>query len=159
MNLEIERKFLVDFDLLKTSGLLIEGNLIKQAYIQTVGLTAVRLRVKGGVAYLTIKGANNGVTRSEFEYEIPVDDAEAMIKELCGPIVEKIRYEISFFQNPNHVWEVDVFEGENQGLVVAEIELEHENEEFERPGWLGKEVSGESRYYNSNLLENPFSDW
>lgn len=157
---EIERKFLVDFEMLKSSGLLIEGNPIKQAYIQTVGLTAVRLRVKGVKAFLTIKGANKGVTRAEFEYAIPVEDANAMIQDLCsGPIVEKIRYEIKSIQNSNHVWEVDVFEGENKGLVVAELELADENEDFERPKWLGEEVSGDAKYYNSNLLENPYCNW
>jgi adenylate cyclase len=160
MGKEIERKFLVYFDLLKASSLLIEGSVIKQAYIATIGLTVVRLRVKGLRAYLTIKGANKGVTRSEFEYEIPVDDAETMIKDLCsGPLVEKVRYEIRSSQNPEHIWEIDVFEGENKGLVVAELELKNENENFERPAWLGQEVSGEARYYNSNLLENPFSAW
>ncbi|MDC3250041.1 CYTH domain-containing protein [bacterium] len=157
---EIERKFLVDFELLKSLGLLDKGSTIKQAYIPTVGLTAVRLRVKGSVAFLTIKGANKGVTRSEFEYQIPVKDAEAMINDLCsGPLIEKVRYEIRSTQNPKHIWEVDVFEGDNQGLVVAELEIADEKENFERPSWLGEEVSGDAKYYNSNLLDNPFKDW
>jgi adenylate cyclase len=160
MSKEIERKFLVDFEKLKLEGLLVKGSEIKQAYIETVGLTAVRLRIQGLLAYLTIKGANQGLTRSEFEYSIPLDDAKKMIEELCtGALIEKERFELSCKSNPNHIWEIDVFGGENQGLVVAELELNSEEEEFIVPNWLKEEVSDKAKYYNSNLLKNPFSNW
>jgi adenylate cyclase len=151
---EIERKFLID---LEKIGPLEGGTVIKQGYIATVDKTVVRVRVAGDVAYLTLKGKNKGVTRSEFEYEIPIGDAEAIISELCnGPVVEKTRYLIV---HKEHTWEVDVFHGDNKGLVVAELELSCEDEHFDRPCWVTKEVSGDERYYNSSLLDNPFRRW
>jgi adenylate cyclase len=151
---EIERKFLIDLDKL---GPLKNGIDIKQGYISTRDKTVVRARVAGDKAYLTLKGKNSGVTRTEFEYEIPVSDASQIISELCnGLIVEKTRYLISYSE---HVWEVDIFHGDNDGLVVAEIELVSENTNFDKPVWVGKEVSGDVRYYNSSLLDNPFRTW
>lgn len=151
---EIERKFLLDLEKL---GPLEGGTVIKQGYIVTVDKTVVRARVAGGTAYLTLKGKNKGVTRSEFEYEIPVADAEAIITELCnGPVVEKTRYLVV---HSGHTWEVDVFHGDNEGLVIAEIELQREDESFDLPDWVTTEVSGDAKYYNSNLLENPYKYW
>lgn len=151
---EIERKFLINQQLL---GELPKGITIKQAYIPTADKTVVRIRISDDKAFLTLKGANKGLTRSEFEYPIPVTDAEAMIEELCtGPIIDKTRYLIP---QGKHTWELDIFYGDNDGLVVAEIELESEDEAFDKPEWLGKEVTGDARYYNSCLLDNPYKHW
>jgi len=154
MPVEIERKFLID---LEKVGPLQNGVAIKQGYVPTSTKTAVRVRVKEGQAFLTLKGANKGATRSEFEYEIPMADAEAMLAELCeGPIIDKTRYVI---HHANHAWEVDVFYGDNQGLVVAEVEMASEDELVALPDWVTQEVTGEVRYYNSSLLANPYKDW
>jgi len=151
---EIERKFLVDLNKLGDLG---SGVAIKQGYIPTADKTVVRVRLAGQAAYLTLKGKNRGLVRSEFEYEIPASDAEEIISELCrGPIIDKTRYVIEY---SGHTWEIDIFHGENDGLVVAEIELQSEEELFDRPNWVTLEVSDDSKYYNSSLLENPFSKW
>ncbi len=151
---EIERKFLID---LTKIGTLENGTAIKQGYIATSDKTVVRARVAGECAFLTLKGANKGVTRTEFEYEIPVDDAEQIIAELCnGPVVEKTRYLVV---HAGHTWEVDIFHGDNDGLVVAEIELNSEEEAFDLPSWVLDEVSGDPKYYNSSLLDHPFKNW
>ena len=151
---EIERKFLID---LKKIGALEKGASIKQGYITTKDKTVVRVRVSGAKAYLTLKGANQGISRLEFEYEIPVTDANEIIRELCsGPVVEKTRYLI---EHEKKLWEVDVFHGDNEGLVVAEVELNSEDENINLPGWVEEEVTGEAKYYNSNLLSNPFKNW
>lgn len=151
---EIERKFLVDRDLVSLPD---NGQRIVQGYIKTRSKTAVRVRIKGGRGFLTIKGENRGAVRAEFEYEIPLDDAEAMLEDLCArPILEKTRYEISVGA---HIWELDVFAGENEGLWVAEVELASESESFEKPDWVGPEVTGDVRYYNSSLIEHPYKDW
>ena len=151
---EIERKFLID---LEKIGSLEGGAFIKQGYIATASKTVVRARIAGEKAFLTIKGENNGVTRTEFEYEIPLEDAQQLIAELCdGPVVEKIRYLVV---HAEHTWEVDVFHGDNEGLVVAEIELGSETECFVLPDWVTSEVSGDPKYYNSSLLDNPFKNW
>ncbi|RVU84674.1 CYTH domain-containing protein [Leucothrix sargassi] len=154
MATEIERKFLVDLQALGELG---EGTFIKQAYIATADKTAVRLRLKGEQAFLTLKGANNGISRSEFEYPIPVADAQAIMAELCsGPAIEKTRYLI---EHSGHTWELDIFYGDNEGLIVAEIELSSESEHFEKPNWVKEEVSGDPKYYNSSLLNNPYKQW
>lgn len=151
---EIERKFLIDLTKIEP---LENGTAIKQGYIATTNKTVVRARVAGKKAYLTLKGANKGVTRTEFEYEIPVDDAEQIIAELCnGPVVEKTRYLLEYI---GHTWEVDIFHGDNEGLVIAEIELTSEDESFELPEWVETEVSGDPKYYNSSLLDHPFKNW
>lgn len=151
---EIERKFLINRNQL---GFLENGTSIKQGYISTQDKTSVRVRISGEKAYLTLKGETMGVTRSEFEYEIPVIDAEQIITELCGGrVVQKTRYLVT---HCNHTWEVDIFHGDNDGLVIAEIELESEEERFEIPDWVTSEVSGEPKYYNSSLLDNPFKNW
>jgi len=154
MATEIERKFLIDLDKI---GRLQNGMAIKQGYVPTSTKTAVRVRVKEGKAFLTLKGANKGATRSEFEYAIPMADAEAMLAELCeGPIIDKTRYVI---HHAGHDWEVDVFYGDNQGLVVAEVEMTSEDERVALPSWVTTEVTGEVKYYNSSLLANPYKSW
>lgn len=151
---EIERKFLVD---LSKISLPADAQYLKQGYIQTRDRTAVRIRVSGEKAFLTIKGENRGATRTEFEYAIPMDDAQSMLEELChGQMVEKHRYNIPIGE---HVWELDIFEGENKGLCVAEIELKAENEGFELPDWVTEEVTHDPKYYNANLLTHPYSQW
>lgn len=151
---EIERKFLIDAS---TIGSLENGMSIKQGYISTTDKTVVRVRVAGNMAYLTLKGENKQLTRSEFEYGIPINDAEQIITELCnGPIVEKTRY-LRIYEG--HTWEIDVFHGDNDGLIVAEIELESEEEAFKKPSWIAIEVSNDARYYNSSLLDHPYKNW
>ena len=149
---EIERKFLVKENWSPGS----EGLKIAQGYLSTVPERTVRVRIKGGKGYLTIKGKNQGISRAEFEYEIPVCDAEELLKMAEQPILSKTRY---LEQQDGFTWEIDVFAGENQGLIVAEIELPDENTTFTAPVWLGEEVSGDVRYYNANLIKNPFSLW
>ena len=149
---EIERKFLVKNSWHPQS----EGVKIAQGYLSTVPERTVRVRLKGEKGYLTIKGKNQGISRAEFEYEIPVGDAEELLKLAEQPILSKTRY---LEQHGNRLWEIDVFAGENQGLVVAEVELPDEQAEFSRPDWLGQEVSGDVRYYNANLIKKPFSLW
>lgn len=154
MAVEIERKFLVDVHNLPQ---LVNGKVIKQAYIKTQDNTVVRVRIKGDKGYLTIKGENKGMVRSEFEYEIPLNDANEMINTLCArPVISKIRYELKI---DAHIWEVDIFEEENKGLVIAEIELPSEDEKISLPYWIKEEVTSDSRYYNSNLISNPYINW
>jgi adenylate cyclase len=154
MGIEIERKFLVDTNLLPT---LTAGVHIKQGYIQTADKTVVRVRIKDQEAYLTIKGENQGIKRLEFEYPIPIENAHQMIDNLCSKnVIDKIRYEVRI---ENHVWEIDIFHGENDGLIIAEVELNDENEDLFIPDWILKEVSHDAKYYNSNLIANPFLKW
>ena len=154
MSLEIERKFLVA-DPTVLMGL--QGERLVQAYIAATGRATVRVRIAGEHAWLTLKGATKGISRRELEYSIPVADAELCLAELCADgIVSKTRYRIP---HAGHVWEVDVFDGANAGLVLAEIELSSDDERFERPSWLGEEVSGDPRYFNSQLAERPFGSW
>ncbi len=157
MSQEIERKFLVcgDFKSQATNALQ-----IKQGYLSSHPERIVRVREKGEKAYLTIKGQANatGVSRFEWEKEITVDEANALLGLAESGIVEKTRYQIPG-EDGKHIWEVDEFHGDNDGLVMAEIELEDENEPFDRPVWLGEEVTGDPRYYNSMLKEHPFKDW
>jgi len=150
---EIERKFLVDPNRLPP---LPDPILIKQGYIPAQN-TTVRIRLSNEKAFLTLKGRTKGLTRSEFEYPIPVSDAEAMLRELCiQPYIDKRRYLITY---EGHTWEVDIFEGENEGLIVAEIELESETEPFSLPEWVTEEVSHDARYRNANLIRHPYSQW
>jgi adenylate cyclase len=154
MALEIERKFLIDIEKLPK---LENGYVIKQGYIQTNDNTVVRVRVKDKEAFLTIKGENICATRLEYEYSIPLNDANDMLDKLCTkPIIDKTRYEIKY---KNHLWEIDIFHQENDGLIVAEVELESEDEKIELPNWIVEEVTNDSKYYNSNLIKNPFSEW
>ena len=154
MAVEIERKFLVHMDRLPT---LPSGTRLCQGYIPTLNNTTVRVRLSGIRAFLTLKGPSAGISRPEFEYEIPPQDAEQMIALLCaGGTVDKIRYEI---EHEGLVWELDIFSGENSGLVVAELELTHEDQPFSVPEWVGEEVSSDSRYSNFALLQTPFKRW
>ena len=150
---EIERKFLVHAEKLPP---LPAAHIIKQGYVPTNG-TTVRIRIRNEKAYLTLKGNTTGITRSEFEYAIPLADAQAMLDELCTkPYITKKRYLI---EHTGHTWELDIFEGENEGLIVAEIELESEDEVFERPEWVAKEVSDNPCYRNAFLAEYPYTSW
>lgn len=151
---EIERKFLIDMDFVnKLSG----GNRISQGYVNTSDKTVVRARIRGSNAFLTLKGEVKRFTCSEFEYPIPLADAEKIIDELCsGGTVDKTRYEVI---HGSHTWEIDVFHGRNEGLVIAEVELQDESENIELPNWVSKEVTGDQKYFNVSLLNNPYSKW
>lgn len=155
MPLEIERKFLVH-PKLWDALIKPKGKRIIQSYLSFTPERTVRVRVKDTSAFITIKGKTEGISRLEYEYPIPVSDAQDMIEQLQLDSINKIRYNIPI---DNHIWEVDVFFGENNGLILAEIELESEDEPFTIPNWISKEVSDDSRYYNSNLLQNPISTW
>jgi adenylate cyclase len=155
MSQEIERKFLVKGDFKKHSE---SSNRITQGYLSSVPERIVRIRIYGEKAFLTIKGITNlsGMSRYEWEKEIAVNEAHELLK-LCEPgIIDKTRYLVKSGKN---TFEVDEFYGENEGLTVAEIELDAENDQFEKPGWLGEEVTGDKRYFNSRLVKNPFSKW
>jgi len=153
MPVEIEKKFLVKETQFLAS---LEGTRYQQGYLTDSDVT-VRIRIAGGKGFLTIKGPSTGISRSEFEYPIPLEDAEEIINTLCSkPIISKLRYQV---YHGGKQWEVDVFEGENAGLIVAEIELNDELETVDLPPWLGEEVSMDMRYYNSNLAHHPYSKW
>ncbi|KAA6185630.1 CYTH domain-containing protein [Thiohalocapsa marina] len=155
MATEIERKFLVEGDAWR-EDIESEAQMV-QGYLTGNQAVTLRVRVKGDAAFLTVKGQPTGISRSEFEYPIPVTDAEAMLKELAvSPPIEKTRYRV---RCGAHLWEVDVFAGANAGLVMAEVELDSEDEAFERPDWAGREVTGDRRYYNASLAQHPFSTW
>ena len=154
MALEIERKYLID---LEKIGTLENGIRIKQGYLSTNKDAVVRVRVKNDKAYLTIKGSNSGIARLEYEYEIPLNEANEMLEKLCQkPVIDKTRYLI---KHDIHTWEVDIFYGDNDGLVVAEVELSSEDEFINLPTWIKEEVTTDARYYNSNLMKLPFKDW
>ena len=151
---EIERKFLVNTSRWKPQG---AGTHFKQGYLNSQKERVVRVRIEGDKAKLTIKGVTTGVTRSEFEYAIPVDDAAILLDQLCEkPLIDKHRHVET---HEGHRWEIDVFHGENEGLVLAEVELASEDERVELPPWAGPEVSSDPRYFNSNLLKNPYRNW
>lgn len=155
MAIEIERKFLVADD--RWRALADDGCPMRQGYLASDPRSSVRLRISGDAAYLNIKGATVGAQRLEFEYPVPLADAEVMLDQLCsGPLVEKRRHRL---QAGAHVWEIDVFSGDNEGLVVAEIELGAVDEPFERPAWLGEEVTEQTRYYNACLVRRPYNTW
>jgi len=154
MAIEIERKFLVVGEEWRRSA---SGRRYRQGYLSTDPSRAVRVRRVGDQGYLTIKGATHGATRDEYEYAIPVVEAEAMLDGLClRPLIEKVRYAIPF---QGRVWEVDEFLGENAGLIIAEVELESEGQDVVMPAWIGQEVTDDPRYYNANLVRNPFRRW
>jgi len=153
---EIERKFLVLSEAFKTDAF--KNTRIIQGFLSTHKKRTVRIRIKGEQAFITVKGISNkeGTSRLEWEKEIPVNEAESLLK-LCKPnIIEKTRFEI---KSGNHIFEVDEFYGENEGLTLAEIELNSEHEDFLKPQWLGKEVTGDVRYYNSLLSKTPYRNW
>jgi adenylate cyclase len=154
MPTEIERKFLVKGDDWRT---LATGTVYRQGYLSTKKGCTVRVRLVGDRGYLTIKGSTKGISRAEYEYPIPAEDAQEMLDNLCeAPLIEKTRYKIEF---AGLTWEVDEFAGENQGLIIAEVELTDENQTIQLPDWIGKEVSDDSRYFNANLVQHPFSQW
>jgi adenylate cyclase len=151
---EIERKFLVHPRKWSDIG---AGLVIRQGYLCASKQSSVRVRTYGDKAYVTIKGATADITRDEYEYEIPLNDASEMLVNLCErPPIEKMRYRIVY---KGHTWEVDEFTGANQGLTVAEVELKDAKEEVDLPDWIDREVSGDPRYFNSNLSIKPFSTW
>lgn len=152
MGMEIERKFLVCGD---WSRDVTDSLQIVQGYLNLDKNRTVRVRIKGGRGFLTVKGPVNGVSRFEWEKEIPVEEAREMIK-LCTGVIEKTRH---LAPMGDHVYEIDEFHGDNEGLIVAEIELRSEDEQFVRPDWLGEEVSADRRYYNSQLIINPYKNW
>ena len=154
MATEIERKFLVDLDLL---GPLDAGTEMSQAYISSGEDAVVRVRLAGDEAWLTLKGRNTGAVRSEFEYPIPAPDARQMIEEFCGGrVISKTRY---LREYEGYLWEIDVFAGANAGLVVAEVELSDPDEEPLLPAWVGLEVTDDSRYFNNSLYTYPYCEW
>ncbi|MEW6024333.1 MAG: CYTH domain-containing protein [Pseudomonadota bacterium] len=154
MGVEIERKFLVEGDAWRTLG---KSTLLRQGYLSTDATRTVRVRIDGERAFLTIKGKSVGASRGEWEYPIPVPEAAELLDTLCQqPLVEKVRHRIA---SGPHTWEVDEFLGANAGLVVAEIELALEDEAFEQPDWIGREVTGDARYFNSRLISHPYSEW
>jgi adenylate cyclase len=154
--IEIERKFLVTSDAYKTEAY--KQSRIVQGFLNTHKERTVRVRIQGDKGFLTIKGASSadGLSRFEWEKELSVTECEALLKLCERGIIEKIRYEINF---GNHIFEVDEFFGDNRGLVIAEIELSNEMETFEKPSWLGNEVTGDIRYYNSQLSKQPYIAW
>ena len=154
MGTEIERKFLVEGDAWRQ---LVQGMRYRQGYLSTVKERTVRVRTVGVKAYLTVKGVKTGTSGAEFEYEIPLEDADAMLDGLCErPLIDKTRYKIPY---RGLTWEVDEFHAENEGLIVAEVELEGEDQDFEKPDWAGAEVSADPRYFNANLIAHPYRDW
>jgi adenylate cyclase len=155
MATEIEKKFLLnDNSWMDLAG---RGTKYSQGYLVGSKQASVRVRIQGNKAFLNIKSATIDITRQEFEYEIPLVDAMEMLETLCEkPLISKTRYHLKY---ENHIWEIDVFDGENKGLVVAEIELSDENEVFSKPSWIGEEVSDDARYYNTCLVQHPFKDW
>ena len=154
--IEIERKFLVKSEEFKERAF--AKNEIAQGYLNSNAERTVRVRIKGTQGFLTIKGKGNesGMTRFEWEKEIPVSEAK-MLLELCeNGVIRKVRFEVKL---GNHIYEIDEFFGENEGLIIAEIELQSEDEAFEKPEWLGEEVTNNVKYYNSYLSKNPFKNW
>ena len=154
MGTEIERKYLLNGDAWRS---LAKGTKYRQGYLNSRMERIVRVRTIDDKGYLTIKGITTGATRVEYEYDIPEADARAMLDDLCEkPLIEKNRYKIDF---GGLTWEVDEFFGDNRGLIVAEVELESEDQCFEKPAWIGEEVTGDSKYFNSNLIINPYIKW
>lgn len=154
--LEIERKFLTTSNAFKKEAY--TKNRITQGYLSSIPERTVRVRIKGNKGFLTIKGVSNesGLSRFEWEKEIPLDEAQKLLLLCEKGIIDKTRFEIKY---ENHIFEVDEFYGENEGLIMAEIELDSETETFEKPIWLGEEVTNDKRYYNSYLSQNPFKNW
>ncbi|HUO04864.1 MAG TPA: CYTH domain-containing protein [Candidatus Binataceae bacterium] len=151
---EIERKFLTRH---RDWSAMAPGIEVRQGYLSVTPGCTVRVRTAGGRGYITVKSATVGITRDEYEYEIPLADCNAMLDRLCQhPLIEKVRYVIPY---AGHTWEVDEFSGVNRGLTIAEIELDSETEKIELPDWVETEVTGDSRYYNANLVRHPYFTW
>lgn len=154
--IEIERKFLITSQDFKKEAF--TQNRIKQGYLSSVPERTVRVRVKADRAFMTVKGASNdsGLSRFEWEKEITLEDANQLLLLCEKGVIDKTRFEV---KKGKHIYEIDEFYGENEGLIMAEIELNSENENFEKPSWLGKEVTSDNRYYNSYLSKNPYKNW
>lgn len=154
--IEIERKFLVQSDAFKDQAF--KSTRIVQGFLNTHKKRTVRVRLKGNDGFLTIKGesSSSGLSRFEWEKSIPKEEAEQLLQLCEDGVIDKIRYEVKVEE---HVFEIDVFFGDNTGLIVAEVELSSENETFKKPNWLGQEVTGDIRYYNSQLSKNPYNSW
>ena len=153
MGKEIERKFLVTGNAWRAG----KRSDYRQGYLSIDKQRTVRVRIAGEAAFLTVKGITEGATRAEYEYPIPVADAKAMLKTLClRPIIEKRRYRL---EHGGMTWEIDEFLGENAGLVVAEIELETAQQPFDKPAWVGEEVTTDPRFFNANLVASPYTTW
>lgn len=151
---EIERKFLTKSDAWRSNA---RGRFYRQGYLSTVKERTVRIRWIKNQGYITVKGIAKGAVRAEYEYEIPVKDANEMLDTLCEqPIIEKMRYEI---EHNELIWLVDEFEGVNKGLILVEVELSDENQKIVLPDWVGAEVTGDPNYFNSNLTRNPYLGW
>lgn len=155
MGIEIEKKFLLANDNWRTQ---VEKSIqFRQGYLVGSEKASVRVRIEGDKSNLNIKGATLGVRRQEFEYPIPMGDAQELLSTLCDkPLIEKTRH---YIYSGDHVWEIDEFSGDNDGLIVAEVELNDEHEVFEHHDWLGPQVSHDKRYYNSMLIKNPYKNW
>lgn len=154
MGKEIERKFLVDLTKLDITKYTSWTTSIKQGYLASHG-TTVRIRIDDKKGFITIKGKTHNITRNEYEYEIPFEDAEELLK-MCDKIILKKRTMVKYNKR---YWSIDVFNGDNEGLVVAEIELSSEKEKFALPPWVTEEVSNQDKYYNCNLIDNPYKNW
>ena len=154
-NLEIERKFLVQGDFLPE---VTSSSRIVQGYLASSPSVSVRIRIYGEKGYMTVKGcmSESGMSRFEWEKEISVDEAVSLLMLCSGGVIDKVRHLVPY---KGHVFEVDVFAGDNEGLIIAEVELSSEDEAFEKPSWLGKEVTGDIRYHNSILLRHPYNKW
>ena len=155
MGVEIEKKFLLANDNWRTQ---VEKSIkFSQGYLVGSEKASVRVRIEADKSNINVKGATLGIRRQEFEYAIPMEDAKELLETLCDrPIIEKTRH---YVYSGEHVWEIDEFSGDNEGLIVAEIELKNEDENFAMQDWLGEEVSGDKRYYNSMLIKNPYKNW
>jgi len=154
MGMEIEKKFLLTGDAWRN---LAQGVHYRQGYLSSIKERIVRVRTIGEKGFLTIKGITTGATRLEFEYEIPKNECSVMLDDIAEkPIIEKNRYKLDY---KGLIWEIDEFFGENSGLIVAEVELESEDQKFEKPEWIGQEVTGDPRYFNSNLRKHPYTQW
>jgi CYTH domain-containing protein len=154
MGVEIEKKFLVKDNSWKQQA---TGVYYRQGYLSSHSERVVRIRTIENKGYLTIKGKSVGAARTEYEYEIPLEDAIEMLTRICEkPVIEKTRYTLDY---KGLLWEIDEFAAENKGLVIAEVELEDENQNIELPSWVGEEVTMQEKYYNSNLIKHPFSTW
>jgi len=154
LGIEIERKFLIKSDEWKSLG---KRKFYQQGYLLVDKNRTIRIRTVEEKGFITIKGSGRGISRSEFEYQIPVEEARIILETLCEkPLIKKYRTKIKL---NNLVWEVDEFIDENYGLVIAEVELENENQKIDIPSWIGDEVTGEIKYYNSMLIKNPFTNW
>ncbi len=150
---EIERKFLLKDNAWREGA---KGIVYRQGYLSTVKERTVRVRTDGNKAHLTVKGINIGPTRLEFEYEIPVEEANEMLALCERPLIEKTRYLVKF---GGLTWEIDQFHGDNKGLILAEVELSDEEQQIDLPDWIGREVTEDPRYFNANLIKNPYKSW